>query len=278
MRSLGFLLLSLGIHGMLLGVLLQPLPDDFHMQNGSPLRGEVLFRVPSAPETEKGTPETPKALGSPEAPQPRDSSPASPSRALQDSRTSFPEISREQSSPKKNGASSGAVSQTTASPWPESPSSSGAGEQNLSKPSPETLSPRSPSPELQASKESALPPESTSGTSSLSEMLREKSRNSSPEAAADSGGSRSETPWHATPLQAPEPAYPKIARKLRREGEVLLEIRIAPSGKVGGVTVLEPCRWQELNEAAREGLSRWEFAPPGRTVTLRVPVIFSLED
>ncbi len=278
MRSLGFLLLSLGIHGMLLGVLLQPLPDGFHMQNGSPLRGEVLFRALSAPETEKGVPETPKTLESPETPQPRDISPASPSRVLQDSRKSSPEISREQISPKKDGASSGAVSQTTASPRPESPSSSDAGEQNLSKPSPETLASRSSSPELQASKESVLPSGNTSGTSSLSETLPEKSGNSSPGAAEDPGAARSETPWRATPLQAPEPAYPKIARKLRREGEVLLEIRIVPSGKVGDVMVLEPCRWQELNEAAREGLSRWEFAPPGKTVTLRVPVVFSLED
>jgi protein TonB len=85
------------------------------------------------------------------------------------------------------------------------------------------------------------------------------------------------TSWNATPLRAPEPEYPKIARKLRREGKVLLEISVAPSGRVEAVTILEPCKWKELNQAAQQGIMRWEFAPPGKAVILQVPVVFSLE-
>ena len=81
---------------------------------------------------------------------------------------------------------------------------------------------------------------------------------------------------------APPPAYPAVARRLRFEGTVLLEVLVDANGRPLRVEVRESSGHRQLDEAARDQvLARWRFQPAmrdGRAIQAigLVPVDFRL--
>lgn len=95
--------------------------------------------------------------------------------------------------------------------------------------------------------------------------------------AAGSGGGADGDAWSAEPLQAPEPSYPPLARRMGQEGTVLLEIHIAGDGAVSRVSVTESSGHKALDRAAVKAVRRWAFAPPETEQTITLPVSFVLD-
>lgn len=81
----------------------------------------------------------------------------------------------------------------------------------------------------------------------------------------------------------PKPAYPRAARRLGQEGEVLLLVEILASGRVGKIDIEKSSGYDILDDAAVKAVRKWRFAPArkGKTTVnawVRVPVEFSLKD
>jgi protein TonB len=81
------------------------------------------------------------------------------------------------------------------------------------------------------------------------------------------GGSGEELP--PTLVDAPEPKYPAIARRMGLEGDVRCRISIDESGRVSAVDILRSSGSPILDEAARVGLLAWRFRPATRGGTPR---------
>jgi periplasmic protein TonB len=93
-----------------------------------------------------------------------------------------------------------------------------------------------------------------------------------------SGGAR--VAYGANPL----PPYPYVARRLRKEGVVLLEVLVAADGHAADVRVVRSSGFAPLDEAALTTVrDRWRFIPArrgGEAIESRVPVPirFRIED
>jgi protein TonB len=60
------------------------------------------------------------------------------------------------------------------------------------------------------------------------------------------------------------PVYPTEARVRGHEGKVVLDLHVAADGVVADVTLVEPCRYPELNRAAIVAARTWLYAPASR--------------
>jgi protein TonB len=75
-------------------------------------------------------------------------------------------------------------------------------------------------------------------------------------------------------LHAPSPVYPEVARRIRKEGVVVLELRLGADGSIAALRPLTALGFG-LEESAVEAVSKWRFAP----ATYRgkpVPVLYNL--
>ncbi len=80
------------------------------------------------------------------------------------------------------------------------------------------------------------------------------------------------------PIYSPKPVYPLIARKLKHEGEVLLEVLVSLDGRVEKVRVLKPAKYKELTKAAVLAVKRWRFKPLKQRRWVKIPFRFKLKD
>ncbi|MDW7772945.1 MAG: energy transducer TonB [Desulfobulbaceae bacterium] len=79
------------------------------------------------------------------------------------------------------------------------------------------------------------------------------------------------------------PDYPELARRRGWEGTVLLEVEVAPDGRVRSVRVASGSSYRLLDAAALEAVRGWHFQPGLRdglpmAMKVRVPVHFVLKD
>jgi protein TonB len=65
----------------------------------------------------------------------------------------------------------------------------------------------------------------------------------------------------ANPMNNPAPAYPKLSRRLKEQGRVILEILILPSGLVGEVKLKQSSGFSRLDQTAMKAIKRWRFVP-----------------
>ena len=81
----------------------------------------------------------------------------------------------------------------------------------------------------------------------------------------------------------PLPPYPLVARRLGKEGVVLLEVLVAPDGHAAEVRVLRSCGFPPLDDSAMTTVrDRWRFIPARRGSTpvesrVTVPIRFRLD-
>lgn len=79
----------------------------------------------------------------------------------------------------------------------------------------------------------------------------------------------------------PPPLYPRLARRMGRQGLVLLEVFVSASGTAEEVKVANTSGHEILDEAALKAVRGWRFAPGLRNgrptpMRVRVPVRFNL--
>ncbi|HET8693645.1 MAG TPA: energy transducer TonB [Aquabacterium sp.] len=83
-------------------------------------------------------------------------------------------------------------------------------------------------------------------------------------------------------LNNPEPIYPRLARRLRQQGRVLLEVYILPTGLVGELKVKQSSGHAPLDDSAIEAVRTWHFVPATRgghpiPYWYTLPIDFSLD-
>lgn len=72
--------------------------------------------------------------------------------------------------------------------------------------------------------------------------------------------------------------YPRQARRMRREGTVTVQFVISPEGRVSGIRIHEGSGHEMLDREACAAVARAAslWGQPGRTVRIRMPVVFTL--
>ena len=73
--------------------------------------------------------------------------------------------------------------------------------------------------------------------------------------------------------------YPREARRMRRQGTVTVQFAIGPDGRVSGISVHEGSGHDMLDREACAAVARAAslWGSPGRTVRIRMPVVFTLK-
>lgn len=73
--------------------------------------------------------------------------------------------------------------------------------------------------------------------------------------------------------------YPREARRMRRQGTVTVQFVIGPDGRVSGISVHEGSGHDMLDREACAAVARAAslWGSPGRTVRIRMPVVFTLK-
>src|SRR5690606_2503722 len=82
-------------------------------------------------------------------------------------------------------------------------------------------------------------------------------------------------------LNNPAPMYPRVSRRLREQGVVMLRVYVLPSGLPEVVELKNSSGSTRLDESALEAVRKWKFVPAqsgGRAVSawVIVPIEFSL--
>ncbi len=80
----------------------------------------------------------------------------------------------------------------------------------------------------------------------------------------------------------PKPPYPRIARRRRYEGVVVLKVEILPNGRVGELRVRRSSGHHILDKSALKTVKKWRFIPAKRGVDpiriwAEIPIKFKLE-
>jgi len=88
--------------------------------------------------------------------------------------------------------------------------------------------------------------------------------------------------YQADYLDNPPPAYPRLSRRLREEGEVTLRVQVTPEGRPAQVLITGSSGSRRLDQAAQTAVEGWRFAPArqgARSVEawVEVPIVFRLE-
>lgn len=80
----------------------------------------------------------------------------------------------------------------------------------------------------------------------------------------------------------PPPRYPRLARKRKYQGVVILEVFVNQEGSVGDIKVFKSSGYAILDKTAMKTVKKWEFEPGKRGdenvgMWVRTPVRFQLE-
>jgi len=69
---------------------------------------------------------------------------------------------------------------------------------------------------------------------------------------------------NATAYYNAPPLYPRLSRKLREQGTVVLQLTVLASGKVADVTVQQSSGYPRLDQAALSAVQHWRYQPAQR--------------
>ena len=88
--------------------------------------------------------------------------------------------------------------------------------------------------------------------------------------------------FDASYLNNPKPDYPRLSRRLREQGTVMLRVLVTTDGKADKIEVFSGSGFPRLDAAAERAVSDWRFVPArngGRNVEawVVVPIVFKLE-
>ncbi|WP_230976251.1 energy transducer TonB [Pseudothauera nasutitermitis] len=91
-----------------------------------------------------------------------------------------------------------------------------------------------------------------------------------------------EARFDADYLNNPPPVYPPLSRRMREEGRVMLRVHVSADGSPTAVELNTSSGSGRLDNAARDAVQRWRFAPARRgdravDAWVLVPIVFKLE-
>lgn len=122
-------------------------------------------------------------------------------------------------------------------------------------------------------------------------VIAQTATKSTATAATSAATSARSTPAHTTRetlprfdadyLNNPAPIYPRVSRRLREQGVVMLRVHVLPSGTPEVVELKTSSGSPRLDDSAVEAVRKWKFVPAqsgGRAVSawVIVPIEFSL--
>jgi protein TonB len=84
-------------------------------------------------------------------------------------------------------------------------------------------------------------------------------------------------------LHNPAPEYPRMSRRAKEQGRVMLRVTVSAKGEAENVELEKSSGYSRLDEAAIQAVKKWTFEPARRSNQVirgiaMVPVSFSLED
>lgn len=87
---------------------------------------------------------------------------------------------------------------------------------------------------------------------------------------------------HADYLNNPHPSYPRISRRLREEGRVLLAVEIDIDGHAAQILVKHSSGYERLDQSALQTVLKWRFVPGkqagvAKKMWVNIPINFVLE-
>jgi TonB family protein len=82
-------------------------------------------------------------------------------------------------------------------------------------------------------------------------------------------------PVRRTLIQRSNPEYPAMAKQLRIQGAVVLQIVIDPDGRVSDARLASGS--DMLAEAAKTAVKKWKYEPSPESTTAFVRLVFSLD-
>jgi len=85
----------------------------------------------------------------------------------------------------------------------------------------------------------------------------------------------SSDPVRRTLLQRSNPEYPAVAKQLRIQGAVVLQIVIDPDGRVSDARLASGS--DVLADAAKTAVKKWKYEPSSESSVAFVRVVFSLD-
>ncbi len=88
--------------------------------------------------------------------------------------------------------------------------------------------------------------------------------------------------FDAAYLNNPPPAYPRVSRRMREEGRVLLRVFVTSEGRAGRIELSESSGSSRLDQAAEAAVASWRFVPAKQgeraiDAWVIVPIVFKLE-
>jgi protein TonB len=88
--------------------------------------------------------------------------------------------------------------------------------------------------------------------------------------------------FDAAYLDNPAPAYPRVSRRMREQGKVVLRVLVTPAGTAERIEVRSSSGSDRLDDAAQETVRRWRFVPAKQgtqavSAWVLVPISFTLE-
>ncbi len=109
-----------------------------------------------------------------------------------------------------------------------------------------------------------------------------------PDPAPTPSANRTEPPStgdrEAVPMyrENPAPEYPRIARKRKYEGTVVLSVKVTREGRAAEITIDESSGYSILDRAAAAAVESWRFAPGTRgnrpvEMWVKIPIRFQIE-
>lgn len=161
-----------------------------------------------------------------------------------------------------------AAAQSPAKPAPPQPTPP-ENEPSGSPPTPTAVKPvsvKSAKPDSAVTK-TILPAEPA--TRQLERVIQAEPAPQPPGAAAKDSVAASAVPVSAPVLNATAyynapPLYPRLSRKLREQGTVVLQLTVLASGKVADVTVQQSSGYPRLDQAALSAVQHWRYQPAQR--------------
>lgn len=80
----------------------------------------------------------------------------------------------------------------------------------------------------------------------------------------------------------PAPEYPRMARKRKYEGTVVLSVKVTREGRAAEITIDESSGYSVLDRAAAAAVESWRFAPGTRgnrpvEMWVKIPIRFQIE-
>lgn len=83
-------------------------------------------------------------------------------------------------------------------------------------------------------------------------------------------------------LDNPKPEYPRISRRLKESGNVLLRVRVSTEGRPETIELHKSSGFERLDQAAQDAVRRWRFVPAKQgdqalAAWVIVPINFTLD-